>query len=185
MIPVVINLMDKLKQIDNLWHPRIIGELNGQHVKIAKVKGEFVMHHHKKEDELFYVVSGNLTIKLNDGELNLSPGEFVIIPKGIDHQPIAEEEVELLLFEPASTLNTGNQKNTFTKKKYWKTMTTYEYEAVNIDYSIWSGRAKSDHLEIINEYGSRGWRFVCFVPARCVPRGSKGIELVFEKTITT
>jgi mannose-6-phosphate isomerase-like protein (cupin superfamily) len=110
----VVNLHGKLNTFSEYWSPKIIGNLNGQHVKIAKVKGDFVMHTHEAEDELFYVVKGSLFIELEDQTLEIREGEFVIIPKGTAHKPYAPEEVHLLLFEPASTLNTGNIRNEFT-----------------------------------------------------------------------
>ncbi len=88
-----------------------MGELNGQHVKLAKVKGEFVWHHHENEDELFFVLDGELRLEFRDGEVTLGPGELFIVPKGTEHRPVAREEVHLLMFEPASTLNTGNIRN--------------------------------------------------------------------------
>lgn len=109
-----VNLQEKLNTFSEHWTPKVIGELNHQHVKIAKFKGEFVMHHHEQEDELFYVIAGQLFIELSDKILELHPGEFVIIPKGVAHKPYAPEEVSVLLFEPASTLNTGNTNNELT-----------------------------------------------------------------------
>lgn len=106
-----INLAEKLGRIRDYWNPRIIGELNGQHVKLARVRGEFVWHFHENEDELFLVLEGTLRLEFRDGEVTLGPGEMWIVPRGVEHRPIAEEEVHLLLFEPASTLNTGNAKN--------------------------------------------------------------------------
>lgn len=106
-----INLDEKFKTFSAHWTPKIVGELNGQQVKIAKLKGEFVMHHHENEDELFFVIKGLLYIELLDKTLEIKEGEFVIIPKGVPHKPYAKEEVEVLLFEPASTLNTGNVQN--------------------------------------------------------------------------
>ncbi len=103
-----INLTDKLSQFDEHWSPRIVAELNGQHVKLAKVKGAFVWHHHEDEDELFYVLTGRLTIEFRDGSVELGPGECVVVPRGVEHRPVAEEETHILMFEPASTLNTGN-----------------------------------------------------------------------------
>jgi mannose-6-phosphate isomerase-like protein (cupin superfamily) len=103
-----INLAQKFALIEDHWNPRIAGELNDSHVKLVKLKGEFVWHHHEVEDELFLVIKGRLTIRLRDGDLELEPGEMVIIPHGVEHQPVANEEVEVLLLEPASTLNTGN-----------------------------------------------------------------------------
>jgi mannose-6-phosphate isomerase-like protein (cupin superfamily) len=111
-----INIAEKLSLFNDHWNPRIIGELNGQQVKAAKLKGEFVWHHHDQEDELFLVVKGVLKMELRDKTVFIHPGEFLIVPKGVEHKPVAEEEVELLLFEPASTLNTGNLENEQTKK---------------------------------------------------------------------
>ena len=103
-----VNLSSKLSELDEHWSPKIVGELNGQQVKVAKLKGEFVWHHHADEDELFLVLKGTLTIKLRSGDVVLSEGEFFIVPKGTEHRPIAAEEAHVLLLEPASTLNTGN-----------------------------------------------------------------------------
>jgi mannose-6-phosphate isomerase-like protein (cupin superfamily) len=107
----VVNLAEKFAGIPDYWNPRVAGELNGQQVKLAKVKGSFVWHHHQNEDELFLVLKGVLTLELRDGSVTLNPGEFFIVPRGVEHRPIAEEEVHLLMFEPASTLNTGNVRN--------------------------------------------------------------------------
>ena len=109
-----VNLNSKLKTFNEYWTPKIVGELNNQFVKIAKFKGEFVTHKHEKEDELFYVIDGKLFIELVDKTLELNTGEFVVIPKGVKHKPYAPEEVSVMLFEPASTLNTGNIKNELT-----------------------------------------------------------------------
>ena len=103
-----VNLAQKFALIRDQWNPKIVGELNGQHVKLVKVHGEFVWHHHADEDELFLVVKGQLTLQLRDRDVVLDEGEFFIVPRGVEHKPVAEEEVHLLLFEPASTLNTGN-----------------------------------------------------------------------------
>jgi mannose-6-phosphate isomerase-like protein (cupin superfamily) len=112
-----VNLETKLKSFSDHWSPKLVGELNGQMVKLAKLKGEFVWHHHEEEDELFYVISGTLFIELEEDTLELNPGEFVVIPKGVKHKPFAPEEVSVMLFEPASTLNTGNTQNELTKPK--------------------------------------------------------------------
>jgi mannose-6-phosphate isomerase-like protein (cupin superfamily) len=109
--PIPVNLEEKLTKIQEHWNPHIVGELNGQHVKLAKVKGEFVWHHHQNEDELFLVLKGVLRLELREGTVPLGPGEFFIVPRGVEHRPVAEEEVHLLMFEPASTLNTGNVRN--------------------------------------------------------------------------
>ncbi len=103
-----VNLKEKLSRIPDFWHPRLVGELNGQHVKLAKVKGEFVWHHHQNEDELFLVLEGELRLEFRDGAVTLGPGEMYIVPKGVDHRPVATDEAHILMFEPASTLNTGN-----------------------------------------------------------------------------
>ncbi|MDX2494536.1 MAG: cupin domain-containing protein [Desulfuromusa sp.] len=103
-----VNLKDKFSQFDEHWQPKIVGELNGQYVKLAKLKGEFVWHQHETEDELFMVINGKLLIKLRDRDVTLNPGEFFIIPRGVEHIPIAKEEVEVMLFEPKSVVNTGN-----------------------------------------------------------------------------
>ena len=103
-----VNLGDKFALLDETWSPRIVGELNGQQVKLAKLKGEFVWHHHEAEDELFFVVKGSLTIQLRGKDVVLSEGEFLIVPRGVEHKPVAEQEAHVLLFEPKSTLNTGN-----------------------------------------------------------------------------
>lgn len=107
-----INLSEKLATFEELWSPKIVGELNGQQVKVVKVQGEFVWHHHEREDELFLVLDGELTIDWRDErgahEVVLCPGELVIVPRGLEHRPRASRETRLLLFEPASTRNTGN-----------------------------------------------------------------------------
>ena len=103
-----VNLSEKFSLITKHWDPKIVGELNDQHVKIAKLKGEFVWHAHENEDELFMVVEGQLTIKLRDGNIELKKGEFFIIPRGVEHMPVAEDEVHVLMFEPKTTINTGN-----------------------------------------------------------------------------
>jgi len=112
-----ININDKLAQIDDYWHPRLATELNGQHVRLAKLKGEFVPHKHDEEDEMFLVISGKLFIELEDKTLDLSPGEFVVIPRGVVHKPYSEEEVHLMLFEPATTVNTGDTESDLKQSK--------------------------------------------------------------------
>lgn len=111
-----VNLNEKFDSIHKYWSPGIAGELNGQYIKLAKFKGEFIMHQHEKEDEMFLVVEGHLVIELENEKIDLSPGEFIIIPKGTNHKPIANEEVKVLLIEPKTTLNTGNQENELTIK---------------------------------------------------------------------
>lgn len=110
-----VNLKESFGKITEHWDPHIVGDLNGQQVKLAKLKGEFVAHTHENEDELFLVLKGILKIELNDETLVIKPGEFTIIPMGVEHKPIAEEEVEVLLFEPSSTLHSGNTDSPLTK----------------------------------------------------------------------
>ena len=110
-----VNLLQKFALFNEHWSPKIVGELNGQQVKLAKLQGSFMWHHHEAEDELFYVVKGRLKILLRDQTIELNAGEFFIVPRGVEHLPVAEEEVWVLLFEPASTLNTGNTVNEKTK----------------------------------------------------------------------
>lgn len=112
-----INLMKKFSLFHEHWSPNIVGELNGQQVKIAKLKGEFIFHQHENEDELFMVIKGILKMEFRDKIVELREGEILIVPKGVEHKPVAEEEVWVMLFEPASTLNTGNVINERTKKK--------------------------------------------------------------------
>lgn len=111
----VVNLTDKLSTFSEQWSPKIVGELNGQQVKLVKFTGEFLWHHHDHEDELFYVVKGQFTMRLRDGDKIIRAGEFIIIPRGTEHMPVAEQECHVLLFEPATTLNTGNVVNERTK----------------------------------------------------------------------
>ncbi len=106
-----INLARKFRLFRDYWSPKIVGELNDAYVKLVKVKGEFVWHRHEAEDELFLVVKGRLLIRLRDQDLHLNMGELAIIPRGVEHQPVAEEEAHVLLLEPKSTLNTGNVTN--------------------------------------------------------------------------
>ncbi|MEO8030157.1 MAG: cupin domain-containing protein [Gemmatimonadota bacterium] len=110
MVPV-INLAQKLSLFDEQWSPRVIADLNDSQVKLAKVQGEFVWHHHADEDELFLVIKGRLTIELRDGAVSFGPGEMVVIPKGVEHRPVAAEEVHLMLVEPRQILHTGNVVN--------------------------------------------------------------------------
>jgi mannose-6-phosphate isomerase-like protein (cupin superfamily) len=108
-----VSLAEKLDHFHDHWNPRIVGELNGQHVKLVKFQGEFVWHKHDTEDELFLVVKGHFRMDLKDREsIELSEGEFLIVPRGVVHRPVADEEVHVLLFEPAETLNTGDARET-------------------------------------------------------------------------
>ncbi|MFT3933115.1 MAG: cupin domain-containing protein [Chitinophagaceae bacterium] len=111
-----INLLEKFNLFTDYWSPKIVGELNGQHVKLVKFKGPFTWHHHENEDELFYVVKGSFTMEYRDREIDINEGECIVVPRGVEHRPNAKEEVWVLLFEPAGTLNTGNTENAFTKK---------------------------------------------------------------------
>ncbi len=112
-----VNLLEKFSQFNDHWNPRIAGELNGQYVKLVKFQGPFTWHHHEYEDELFYVVKGSFTMELRDKNIELNEGDFLIVPKGTEHRPNASEEVWVMLFEPAATLNTGNTENEFTKNE--------------------------------------------------------------------
>jgi mannose-6-phosphate isomerase-like protein (cupin superfamily) len=103
-----VDLREKLALIDERWSPRIVGELNGQHVKLAKLEGEFVWHRHAEEDELFLVLEGRLAIHLRDRVVELEPGQLFVVPRGVEHKPVADGEVHVLLFEPVSTRNTGD-----------------------------------------------------------------------------
>jgi mannose-6-phosphate isomerase-like protein (cupin superfamily) len=115
----VVDIAQSFQRFSEHWSPKIVGALNGQHVKLAKLKGEFVWHAHENEDELFLVVKGTLRIRLEDRELTLRPGEFTIIPKGVRHLPIAEEEVEVILLEPANTNSTGGVKDPRSSDGVW------------------------------------------------------------------
>ena len=103
-----VNLAEKFESIDDYWNPRIVGELNGQHVKLVRLEGEFIWHHHDDEDELFYVLEGLLRMEFRDRAVDIGPGEFLVVPRGVEHRPVAIEKTRLMLFEPASTINTGN-----------------------------------------------------------------------------
>ena len=114
----VVNLEQKFALFDDLWSPKIAGELNESHIKLAKIKGEFVWHQHENEDEMFLVVQGTLRIKVRgQDDLVLGPGEFAVIPKGVEHCPVAEDEVQIVMLEPKGTLNTGNVQNEHTQEE--------------------------------------------------------------------
>jgi len=112
-----VNLADKLSLFSEHWSPKIVGELNDQMVKLVKFKGPFVWHHHDNEDELFYVVRGSFDMEFEDKTVSIGEGEFIIVPRGVEHRPNAREECEVMLFEPSTTLNTGNVENERTLKK--------------------------------------------------------------------
>jgi mannose-6-phosphate isomerase-like protein (cupin superfamily) len=109
--PDKIVLAEKLALFHDQWHPRIVAELNGQQVKVVKLQGTFVWHHHDEEDELFLVLAGRMRMDFRDREVWLAPGEAIVVPRGVEHRPHADEEASVLLFEPASTLNTGDVRN--------------------------------------------------------------------------
>jgi mannose-6-phosphate isomerase-like protein (cupin superfamily) len=111
-----VNIREKLKLFTAYWTPKIVGELNGQHVKVVKLKGEFVWHSHDAEDELFLVLKGRLKMDFRDRTVVLDEGEFIIVPKKVEHRPVADGEVHIVLFEPASTLNTGNVESDRTQR---------------------------------------------------------------------
>lgn len=110
-----VNVEEKLSLFQDHWNPRIAGELNGQHIKLVKLQGEFVWHKHDEEDEMFYVLKGTLQMEFRDKTVIVNENEFIIVPRGVEHRPVANEEVSIMLFEPASTLNTGNVRDTLTK----------------------------------------------------------------------
>jgi mannose-6-phosphate isomerase-like protein (cupin superfamily) len=112
-----VNIQEKLSRISDHWRPRIVGELNGQQVKLVKFLGPFVWHYHEHEDELFLVIKGHLLMEFHDRSVPVGEGEFIIVPRGVEHRPVAEEEVHVALFEPASTLNTGNVHNELTLRE--------------------------------------------------------------------
>jgi mannose-6-phosphate isomerase-like protein (cupin superfamily) len=106
-----VNLVEKLAKVHDYWNPRIVGELNDSYVKVVKLQGEFVWHHHDNEDELFWVLKGTLRMDFRDRHVSINPGEFLIVPRGVEHRPVADDEVHLVLLEPKTTLNTGNISN--------------------------------------------------------------------------
>jgi mannose-6-phosphate isomerase-like protein (cupin superfamily) len=107
----VVNLAARLATFSERWSPKVVGELNGQMVKVVKFLGPFVWHHHDHEDELFYVIRGRFRMEFRDRAVDVAQGEFIIVPRGVEHRPVADQEVEVMLFEPATTLNTGNVRN--------------------------------------------------------------------------
>ena len=111
-----INLAEKFGLFNEYWSPKIVGELNGSYIKLAKLKGEFDWHHHENEEEMFLVVKGKLIIKFRDEDIAINAGEFIVIPRGVEHLPVAPEEVHVMLIEPKETLNTGNIINEKTKQ---------------------------------------------------------------------
>ena len=114
-----VNLAEKFSCFEEHWRPKIVGEVNDVHVKLVKLQGEFMWHQHEREDELFLVIKGRLQIKLRDGDLWLEPGELAVIPRGMEHCPVADEEAHVLLLEPKSTVNTGNLNNERTSAAEW------------------------------------------------------------------
>ena len=112
-----VNVAEKFSLFDERWNPKIVGALNGQHVKLVKVLGEFVWHRHEEEDELFFVVKGRFRMDFRDKEVWIEDGEFIVVPRGVEHRPVAEEKAHVLLFEPASTLNTGNAAGELTARE--------------------------------------------------------------------
>ena len=110
-----VNIDKKLSMFHDYWNPRIVGELNGQHVKLVKFKGDFTWHKHDNEDELFYVLRGNFKMEFRDKTIELKENEFLIVPRGVEHKPIADTEVSIMLFEPGTTINTGDISNHFTR----------------------------------------------------------------------
>ena len=115
MINDKVNLNEKLALFSDYWNPRIVGELNGQQVRLVKFKGEFVWHKHDNEDEMFYVLKGKFKMELRDKAIELHEHEFIVVPRGVEHRPVADDEVSVMLFEPATTVNTGNTKGELTR----------------------------------------------------------------------
>jgi mannose-6-phosphate isomerase-like protein (cupin superfamily) len=107
----VINLNEKLSKVKEYWSPKIVAELNDSYVKVVKFQGEFMWHHHDNEDELFWVIKGRLRMRFRDRDVEVLPGEFIVVPKGVEHMPVADRDVEVVLLEPKTTLNTGNVRN--------------------------------------------------------------------------
>jgi len=114
-----VNLAQKLTLFNEHWNPKIVGELNDSYVKVVKVKGEFVWHHHEEEDELFFVLNGRLLIQFRDRDVWLDEGEFLVVPRGVEHKPVAPEEVHIMLLEPKTVVNTGNVRNEKTAELEW------------------------------------------------------------------
>ena len=114
---IKVNTTEKLSLFHDYFNPRIVGELNGQQVKLVKFQGEFVWHKHDNEDELFYVLNGSFTMHFRDRAADIKENEFLIVPRGVEHKPVADKEVSIMLFEPASTLNTGDTKGELTREK--------------------------------------------------------------------
>ncbi len=114
-----VNIEEKLALIPDHWHPRVVGELNDAFVKLARLKGEFVWHHHEHEDEMFLVIKGRLLMRLREREVWVNEGEFIIIPRGVEHMPVAEDEVHVMLLEPKTTRNTGNVRDERTVDAEW------------------------------------------------------------------
>ena len=115
-----VNIVEKLDLFNEYWNPKIVGELNEQYVKLVKFKGEFVWHKHDNEDEMFYVLKGKFNMEYRDRTVEINENEFVIVPKGVEHRPVAPEEVSVMLFEPKTILNTGDTRNDFTKEQLQK-----------------------------------------------------------------
>jgi mannose-6-phosphate isomerase-like protein (cupin superfamily) len=109
-----VKIAEKLSLFDERWSPKVVGELNGQHIKLVKLLGEFVWHRHDEEDEMFLVIDGRFRMEFRDREVWIEEGEFIVVPRGVEHRPVAEEEASVMLFEPASTLNTGNVRDGMT-----------------------------------------------------------------------
>ncbi len=113
-----VNVHEKLALFSDYWNPRVVAELNGQHVKLVKFKGEFVWHDHTNEDEMFFVIRGRLRMEFRDHSVNLAEGEFLVVPRGVEHRPVADEEVEVMLFEPAQIKHTGEVESDLTVHEY-------------------------------------------------------------------
>jgi mannose-6-phosphate isomerase-like protein (cupin superfamily)/uncharacterized damage-inducible protein DinB len=162
-----VNLAEKLSQFHELWSPRIVGDLNGQQVKLAKLKGEFVWHQHDDEDELFLVLQGSFDLHLRDRVVTLAEGEFFIVPRGTEHKPVAQDEVHVLLLEPATTLNTGNVRNERTVAHPERlTRSSDEVDRASI-LTLWDG-VRAGLLETVDRFQDEELDYVPYPLGRSV-----------------
>lgn len=114
-----VNIDEKFGLFSDLWHPRIVGQVNGMHVKLGRIKGAFEWHVHDDQDEMFLVLAGSMVLRLREGDVRVDPGEFIVVPKGVEHMPVAEEETRIMMIEPAGTVNTGGNVSERTVEPEW------------------------------------------------------------------